>query len=145
MRPGTENAAFIAGFGAAVKCLPDINAQTEKTAALKEYAVQKISALEGIRINSPSDGLPYILNFSCPGIRSQVMLQHLSANGVYVSSGSACSKGQKSHVLAAMGYDNARIDSALRVSFSRYSTFEEIDLLCSTLEDGQKKLVRSRG
>jgi cysteine desulfurase len=47
--------------------------------------------------------------------------------GIYVSSGSACSKGHKSHVLTAMGLTDEIIDSSLRVSLSRFTTKEELD------------------
>lgn len=144
LRPGTESVPLIAGFGAAVDALPETAEQLEKIKELKAYALQSLAELDGIEINSPAEGLPYLLNLSCPGIRSEVMLHHLSAGGVYVSSGSACAKGQKSHVLAAMGLENRRIDSALRVSFSRYTTKEEIDLFVLLLKSGMERLVRSR-
>lgn len=143
-RPGTESTPLIAGFGAAVDALPEPSEQLEKMESLREYTLKKLADLEGVVINSPPEGLPYLLNLSCPGIRSEVMLHHLSAGGVYVSSGSACAKGQKSHVLAAMGLDARRIDSALRVSFSRDTTKEEIDLFVSLLASGMERLVRSR-
>lgn len=145
LRPGTESAPLIAGFGAAVDALPDVSKQLDATRALKEYALGVLTRLDGVLVNSPDDALPYIINISCPGIRSEVMLHHLSAGGVFVSSGSACAKGQKSHVLTAMGFDRRRIDGALRISFSRNTTKEEIDLLASRLEDGLKRLIRSRG
>ncbi len=144
MRPGTESTPLIAGFGAAAEALPEPLEQLEKMKSLRQYAWDKLAQVQGVIINSPPEGLPYLLNLSCIGIRSEVMLHHLSAGGVYVSSGSACAKGQKSHVLAAMGLDNHRIDSALRVSFSRYTTKEEIDLFVTLLESGMERLVRSR-
>ena len=54
---------------------------------------------------------------------------------IYVSAGSACSKGAKSHVLQAMGFDGERIDTALRISLSKYNTFDEADLFVNALED----------
>lgn len=145
LRSGTESTPLIAGFGAAVDALPDAGRQLDAMRGLREYAKELLTKLDGVLINSPDDALPYILNISCPGIRSEVMLHHLSAGGVFVSSGSACAKGQKSHVLTAMGFDRRRIDSALRISFSRNTTKEEIDLLATRLEDGLKRLIRSRG
>ena len=53
--------------------------------------------------NSPQSGHPAIANFSVPGIRSETMLHFLEARGVYVSSGSACARGEASHTLSAMG------------------------------------------
>lgn len=145
LRSGTESTPLIAGFGGAVDALPNTAQQLNTMRELKIYAQELLGGLDGIEINSPDDALPYILNISCPGIRSEVMLHHLSAGGVFVSSGSACAKGQKSHVLTAMGLDRKRIDGALRISFSRFTTKEEIRLLASRLEDGLKRLIRSRG
>lgn len=145
LRSGTESTPLIAGFGGAVDALPDAAKQLAAMQELKNYAQELLGGLDGVEINSPADALPYILNISCPGIRSEVMLHHLSAGGVFVSSGSACARGQKSHVLTAMGLDRRRVDSALRISFSRYTTQEEIRLLASRLEEGLKRLIRSRG
>lgn len=145
LRSGTESTPLIAGFGGAVDALPDAAKQLAAMQELKNYAQELLGGLDGVEINSPDDALPYILNISCPGIRSEVMLHHLSAGGVFVSSGSACARGQKSHVLTAMGLDRRRVDSALRISFSRYTTQEEICLLASRLEEGLKRLIRSRG
>lgn len=145
LRPGTESTPLIAGFGGAVDALPDPAQQMPAMRALWQYARELLEKTDGVVVNSTEEGLPYILNISCLGIRSEVMLHHLSAGGVSVSSGSACAKGQKSHVLTAMGLDRRRVDSALRISFSRDTTKEEICLLASLLESGAKRLIRSRG
>lgn len=69
-------------------------------------------------------------------MRSQTVLQELSAKyGVYVSNGSACAKGKKSHVLTAMGLPNEIIDKSIRVSFSRYNTKDDVDLLASSIDE----------
>lgn len=144
MRPGTEASELIAGFGAAICALPGIHESHGKIAELNEYCKQKLKEINGIFINSPDDCLPYILNISVGGIRSEPMLHFLEANGIYVSSGSACAKGKKSHVLAALGLDAKRIDSAIRISFSRYNTKEDIDSLCSALEKGMTSLASAK-
>ena len=113
-------------------------------AELNRYLREKLSEIGGVTVNSPDDGLPYILNFSCEGIRSETMLHHLERSGVFVSSGSACAKGEKSHVLRSMGLSDKRIDSALRVSFSRFSTKDDIDALVAGINDGFNKLTRSK-
>ena len=86
------------------------------------YLRQRLATLDGVHINSGEDATEYILNISVPGIRSETMLHYLASRGVYVSSGSACSKGKKSRVLGACGIDESLIDSALRISFSKYNT-----------------------
>ena len=88
--------------------------------------------------------MPYILNFSVVGIRSETMLHYLAERNIFVSSGSACAKGKKSHVLSALGLPPERIDSAVRVSFSRYNTKEDIDELCKEVANADITLARSR-
>lgn len=142
LRPGTEPLPLIAAFGAAVGELPPLAQAEEKLAELNAYCRKKVLALPGAVLNSPDDALPYILNFSVPGVRSETMLHFLSSRGIFVSSGSACSGAKPSHVLEAMGLDRARIDSALRVSFSRFTTKEEIDALADALKEGVSSLAK---
>ena len=145
LRPGTEPSALIAGFGAAVGCLPDMTKEYESIMELRNYCANRLSKIDIIKINSPESALPYILNFSVEGIRSETMLHYLASNEIYVSSGSACAKGKKSHVLKALGLSDRRVDSAIRVSFSRYNTMEDVDILIDSLKKGIKTLVKSRG
>ena len=93
----------------------------KKIGELKAYTAERLLATGVVKINSPEDGLPYILNISVPGIRSETMLHFLEERRIYVSSGSACAKGKKSAVLTALGLPEREIDSALRISFSRFS------------------------
>ena len=104
----------------------------------------RVKDIGGIEINSPADALPFITNISVTGRRSEPMLSFLSEKGVYVSSGSACSKGKKSRVLAEMGLDSARLESPLRISFSRFTTKEEIDLLALAIKQGIESIRPSK-
>lgn len=137
IRPGTECSPLIAGFGAAVNALPNIAEQKKKIKELNSYAREKLSAIDGIIFNNDENSSPYILNIYVPTfMRSQTVLQELSAKyGVYVSNGSACAKGKKSHVLTAMNLPNEIIDKSIRVSFSRFNTKDDVDLLVSSLDD----------
>lgn len=144
IRPGTQAMPAIAGFGAAAGVLPDIDKELEAVTGLRDYMLARFKAMGGIEINSPADALPYITNISVTGIKSEPMMNFLSDKGICVSSGSACSKGKKSRVLSEMGLSHERTESPLRISFSRYTTKEEIDYLCSMLEEG-KKTIRAIG
>lgn len=144
IRPGTEAVPLICGFGAAIENIGSMSENMNKASLLHDYAVKRLSEISGVEINSPDDGLPYILNISAVGVRSETMLHFLEKQGVYISSGSACAKGKKSHVLTAMGLDGARIDSALRISFSKYSEISEIDTLAAFLQEGMSTLVHSK-
>ena len=94
-------------------------------------------------MNSTENGLPYILNVSLSGYRSETLLHFLEARGIYVSSGSACAKGNGSYVLREMGLDARLVDSALRISFSRYNTADDIIRLRDALLEAATKIRRS--
>lgn len=143
LRPGTESAPLIAAFAtAAAAVFPDLSHHTEHIKELNRYALDQLQAIDDISVNSPTDALPYIINISVAGIRSETMLHHLEESGVYVSSSSACAKGKRSYVLEAMGLPDDRIDSSLRISFSRYNTTEDIDALIEGLKSGIATLQR---
>ena len=142
LRPGTESTSLIAAFGEAVRVLPELSAQREKIAALNRICRDGLGDIPGIVINSPEDALEYVLNFSTGSVRSETMLHFLASKGIYVSSGSACSKAKPSHVLAAMGLDSRRIDTAIRVSFSRENTEDDVRALLDALAEGMASLAR---
>ena len=137
VRPGTEDAPLIAGFAAAVKELDLSKQQKDKIKELNAYAKAGLSEIDGIKFNSSENASPYIINIYVPTfMRSQTILQELSSNyNVYVSNGSACAKGKKSHVLSAMGLSNEALDKSIRISFSRYNTKEEVDLFVNALKE----------
>lgn len=145
LRPGTEASPLISGFGAAVKAFPDLKEQSAEIKALNAYAKEQLSKIDGIIINSSEKASPYIINLYVPTfMRSQTVLQELSANyGVYVSNGSACAKGKRSHVLTAMKLSDEIIDKSIRISFSRDNTTQDIDALCLALKDIIKKHPRT--
>jgi cysteine desulfurase len=139
-RSGTENVPGIAGFGSAVS--GDARASAEHSARLRSRLLRGVKdAIPDVRVNSPEEASvtgeagkcsPYILNVSFLGTRGEVILHDLERDGVFVSTGSACSnigKGAKGKnpVLAAAGLTHAEIEGAVRFSFSRYNTEEEID------------------
>ena len=140
IRPGTEAMPSIAAFGAACGEF-DINENYKKVSELNAYARERLGKIEGVVFNSPDDALPYVINISVGRVRSEIMLHFLEERGVYVSSGSACAKGKPSYVLSAMGIAKERADSALRISFSKYSTAEDIDALCDSIAQGLGVLV----
>lgn len=145
IRPGTEPSPLIAGFGEAVKAFQKAENQNSKIKELNLYARKKLGEIEGVIFNNDESSSPYIINMYIPTfMRSQTILQELSANyNVYVSNGSACAKGKKSHVLTAMGLSDEIVDKSIRVSFSRYNEKQDIDLLVSALKELIEKHPRS--
>ena len=141
IRSGTESVPMIAAFGAAVKKLvPTITERYEKVGGLKKYLLDKLSGIEGVVVNSPEDGSPYVVNISAVGKRSEIMLHFLESREIYVSSGSACSKGQQSGVLGQFGIRDKRADSALRISMTAETTEAELDVFCEALHEGMEKI-----
>lgn len=142
IRPGTEALPMIVGFGEAVRQLPDTQKELKQMKELNGYCRERLGEVEGVQIHSPDDGLPFILSFSAGKVRSETMLHYLAERGIYVSSGSACSKGKPSHVLAAMELPRYVIDSTLRLSFSRFNTKEEVDTFIDALKDCTTQLTK---
>jgi cysteine desulfurase len=114
--------------------------------ALRDRLEEKLRAA-GVQLNIPAaERAPHILNLTLPDIKSQTMLNFLSAMGICVSSGSACSSHSTkvSPSLAAFGLSAHEADCSLRVSFSAQNTEAEVDALCEALEAGIATLVRIR-
>ena len=143
LRPGTQAMPLIAAFGKAVSIeTASSSERKEHMKELEKYLKESIKDIDGVVLNSKEDAIPNIVNISAVGIRSEIMLHFLENRGIYVSSGSACALGAKSHVLAAMGYESARIDSAIRISFGRETEKEDIDELVAALKDAMSTLCR---
>ena len=144
LRSGTESVPLIAGFGAAVRALmPTMSVAYDNVEKIKNYLLKKIARLDYITVNSSDENTsPYIINFSVSGIRSETMLHFLESRDIYVSSGSACSKGAGSTVLTAMGINSKTADSAIRVSLSRTTTMGDIDALVNALQEGYQNLAK---
>lgn len=138
LRSGTENVPGIVGMAkAAEMVVPKIQYNYENVKTLWVRLKQGILDIGDVVINSPDDCIPYILNASFMGTRGEVILHRLESNGIFVSTGSACSsnKNSKSHVLKAMGKTDKEIEGAIRFSLSAQNTAEEIDTVLSILED----------
>lgn len=141
VRSGTESVPLIAAFGAAVEKLSSsISERWDCVSELKNHFLEKLSVIDGIDVNSPEDGSPYIINISAAGKRSEIMLHFLESKEIYVSSGSACSKGAQSGVLGSFGVKDRSADSALRISLSAENTVEELDLFVEALIEGMEKI-----
>lgn len=143
LRPGTESAPLIAAFGVAVEEF-DIQNNREQVTTLRDYLKAELVKIDGVTINSSDSALPYVLNISVEGIRSETMLHHLEQDEIYVSSSSACAKGKKSYVLTALNLPDRLIDSSLRISFSKYNTKDDIDAFLVSLKNGIDTLAKTK-
>ena len=142
-RSGTEAVPNILGFGAACEAaLPTLRADLARENALKERIRTELAAIHGVVLNG-AQAAPHIVSFAVPGLRSQGLINCLQDRGVYVSAGSACAKGHRSHVLEAMGVAPAVIDGSVRASLSRFTTEEDVESLIAAVREAVVRLASS--
>ncbi len=142
LRSGTESLPLIGAFARAVELAPRPGELQARMEGLQSLLRRELLSIPGVELNSPEGGLPYILNFSPVGVRAETMLHFLAERGVFVSAGSACGKAKPSHVLEAMGLPRERIASALRASFSRFTTEEDVKALGLGIRAGLESLAK---
>lgn len=144
VRPGTENLPYAVGLATAARRMEKtFAARSAHVAGLNARLRAGLATLDVV-LNSPEDAVSEVLNFSTMRVKSETMLHYLEQTKVYVSSGSACSRGAASHTLGAMGLEPRRIDTALRVSFCAENTEADVDALLNGLEQGLKTLAQLR-
>ncbi|MBR5489989.1 MAG: cysteine desulfurase [Oscillospiraceae bacterium] len=139
-RAGTEAMPQIVAFGEACEsariAFPTYHANLK---AMRAHAIERITSEIDSAVIIGGDA-PQLLSVSLPGHRSEVIMNFLEAREIYVSKGSACKKGHRSAVLEAMKLPADVMDGAIRVSFCRYTTMEEIDAFCDALRDAHQSL-----
>lgn len=139
LRSGTQNTPAIVGFAKALKLAHDHRAEnSQKTEKLANFFITELKKnLPNIKLKSPSNNrLPNILNITFPGIEGKELVFQLSAHGIYVSTGSACStkKSTASHVLKAIGLTESEANSSIRFSFGKETTIDEIQSTLNILK-----------
>ncbi|PKM74031.1 MAG: cysteine desulfurase [Firmicutes bacterium HGW-Firmicutes-16] len=139
-RSGTEGLPQIAAFAKAAELGTSLfEAFHRNMSELKELAIRRLTdENEGLQVLSGK--APHILSISLPGYKSEVMMNYLDGLGIFVSKSSACKKGGRSYVLEALGLPNKVIDGTLRISFSRFSTEDEVNALCNGIRSAREKL-----
>ncbi len=140
---GTHNVPAIAAWGVACNIMQE--EKSEVRGKIEEInAKMRKGLLElGAEINSPADGSPYLLNAAFPGYLGENILNYLSEKGIYISTGSACSAKKPSRVMTAIGKgDLSR--HALRFSFSRYNSVEEVETVLQALSDSLHEISKVR-
>ena len=143
-RSGTENVPGIIGTAAALMLangLMSHNAQ--KARYLRDCIIDEISSMDGVLVTGPEPGplrLPGLASFIIDGVDSETLVMDLSAKGVCVSAGSACSSGtgKPSYVLRAMGYSEREAWSSLRVSLDDHITHDEVSELIHAIKSSIK-------
>ena len=144
-RAGTENVAAIVGLGKAIElAYENLEINNKHIKELRDYFVEQVeNKIPYIKINGDRlKRLPGNSNISFKFIEGEGLLLNLDLNGIYASSGSACTSGSldPSHVLLAIGLDHATAHGSLRVSIGKYNTKNEIDYVVESLVEIVNKL-----
>lgn len=137
-RAGTENVANVVGLAKALEiAIESLQAHKNKISSLRDYFESNLkSKIENATINGDIENrLPGNSNISFLGVNGQDLLLNLDMLGICVSSGSACTSGSidPSHVLTAIGLDEEKAKSSIRISIGKYNTKEDIDYLIKNL------------
>ena len=145
---GTENVAAIAGFGAAAAAASAGRPMPRPCwrCAIGSRPAIRAATPQAIIVGAASERLPNTILVAVPGMKAETAIIAFDLNGMALSSGSACSSGkvQPSHVLAAMGYDEKLAKSAIRISFGRETTENDVELLLTAWRKLVPSLSKSR-
>jgi cysteine desulfurase len=146
LRAGTENVAGIAGFGAVAESFDIVKSSNHFEELKKRFIERASETMSDITINSPLDEsfVPNILSISFKDVKAEILLHSLEKQGIFVSTGSACSskKNTASHVLKAAGIAKDYIEGTLRISFSKYNTVEEVVYCVDKIKSEVEKIRR---
>jgi cysteine desulfurase len=125
-RGGTENIAAIAGFGAAAACARTDFERWKRVARLRDRLEAGLRTAAGncVIVSEAATRLPNTTCVALPGALAETLVIKFDLAGVSISAGAACSSGKAgaSHVLAAMGLDDAVVRSAIRISLGPDTT-----------------------
>lgn len=144
-RGGTTNVPGIVGFSEAFKIADrDLEKNFEYVSMLRDRFIDKVlKEVPYTKLNGPrTNRLPANADFSFEFIEGESILFSLDLAGIAVSSGSACSSGslEPSHVLLALGVDEALAHGSIRFSFGKHNTIEEVDYAVEVIKDAVERL-----
>ncbi len=138
-RAGTENVPGIVGFGVAAELVKRNFDMMQQVKSLRETLEHRLLKIDpSIKIHGGhAERLPNTVCVSMPGVASETQVMNMDLAGIMVSAGSACSSGKvtRSHVLRAMGLDDANASSAIRISLGWHSTLDDVEKFLTTWQD----------
>ena len=137
-RAGTENVPYIVGMGVAAElALASFDKENTYVRKLRDDLQARLTAaIPNVRVNGDQEHrLPNTTNLSFEYIEGESILMHMDIYGICASSGSACTTGslEPSHVMRAMGVPYTAAHGAIRFSFSRYNTQEDVDAVVDVM------------
>ncbi len=145
-RSGTPSTPLIASISKALRLVNiDMDKHYEYVTKINEKLRDELSKYDKVRINSPEDALPYILNISVLGVKPEVLLHALEEDEVYISTQTACSsKNDESKAVYALTKDKDRSRSSVRISLSYKTTEEEIEEFLKIFDKCYNRLTTLR-
>lgn len=144
-RAGTENVPLIVGMGKAIELANNnIEEYSKKLMYLRDYCISEIRRkIPLIKLNGHSNKrLPGNVNISFDGIDGGILLLLLAEKGIYCSSASACSTGDKmpSHVLKAIGLPDKVAKGTIRITFGCENTIEDVNYIVRVVKETVQRL-----
>ncbi len=137
LRGGTENSPANMVWGKTLRlAMENIDEHYKSVKQFNEYLRSELLKTDSIVINSPDDALPYVLNFSCLKIQSEVMMNALALRGYCVSAQSTCESGNAvSHVISQMFREPDRLKGTIRLSLSYHQTMDDMKEIIKDLKE----------
>ncbi|RFU66153.1 cysteine desulfurase [Peribacillus saganii] len=142
IRSGTENVAGAVSVAKALRMVTEDRNSNNRLKEVNSYLRESLDAINGIEINSPAEAVSHILNFSLPGIKSEVFVHALEERNIYVSTTSACSSRKKSvsKTVYSMFDSEERAESTVRISLSYQNTLQEARAVVQAIAETVSKL-----
>lgn len=147
-RSGTENVAGIMGLKVATEFMyENLEKRKEYLHHLREILIGGISEIENHKFLTNENGVPNIVTVAFENIRSEVLLHFLESEKIYISTGSACSKGKKSRTFDGIKLQDKYSDGVVRISMSEFNTEEEIKIFIEKLKKyiDEIRMIMRRG
>lgn len=148
LRGGTSNACTNIIFAKTLRlAIEDVDQNYIYVKKLNRYLREQLLMLPDIVINSDETYcLPYVLNISCVGYKPEVILHALESKEIYISTRSACSSktANTSRVMKALGIDEKIASSAIRISISSLTSYEDIDTFIYALQEILRTIKKQR-
>lgn len=147
-RSGTENVAGIMGLKVATEFMyENLEKRKEYLHHLREFLIEGISEIENHKFLTNENGVPNIVTVAFENIRSEVLLHFLESEKIYISTGSACSKGKKSRTFDGIKLHDKYSDGVVRISMSEFNTEEEIKIFIEKLKKyiDEIRMIMRRG
>ena len=149
LRAGTENVAGIVSAGYAIEeNVSEMDVTSKRLKAMVDATVKGIKEkIPSVRVNGDTEKrLPGTVNLGFDGVSGESLMHLLDLKGICVSTSSACTSGkdEPSHVLRALGLNEQQAKSAIRISYGKYNTADEANIIVAAICDAYAKIIKNK-